>query len=145
MTVKESVKKQLKKPRKTVMRDLQVFVNVKNKEIQQRPLRNVRTVLTVKVRESVLRVIVIIREIKKQPKNVKKQPKKPILDQDQHKQSVRTNMGCCKTFAAKWVIFDIILVLYVMSEFHRCHLLRKCVVDAIWNRSCPKSFLQKII
>src|SRR5438046_7850463 len=111
------------------MRDLQVFVNVKNKEIQQRPLWNVRTVLTVKVRESVLRVIVIIREIKKQPKNVKKQsenvkkqPKKPILDQDQHKQSVRMNMGCCKTFAAKWIIFDIILVLYVMSEFHRCHL-----------------------
>ena len=52
VTTKESVKKQPKKPRKTVTRDLQVFVNVKNKEIQQRPLRNVRTVLTVKVREN---------------------------------------------------------------------------------------------
>ncbi len=43
------------KLRKSIMRDLQMIVNVKHKEIKRRHLRNVGTVLTVKVSKNVMR------------------------------------------------------------------------------------------
>ncbi len=74
--------------------NLQMLVNIEYKKIQQKYLKNIRIILIIKVSKNMIYVFIII-------KDIKKQQKKLILDQKQHKLLVKINIRYCKTFTKK--------------------------------------------